>query len=56
MTLTLLHSEWPKLFGVLAVLSVLGLKGQYKIIFRFILNFTEMIQVTDAFIIMQAQL
>ena len=24
--LTLLHSEWPKLYGVLAVLSVNGLK------------------------------
>ena len=24
--LTLLHSEWPKLYGVLAVLSAIGLK------------------------------
>ena len=26
MGLTLLHSEWPKLYGVLAVLSAIGLK------------------------------
>ena len=25
--LTLLHSEWPKLYGVLAVLSAIGLRG-----------------------------
>ena len=25
--LTLLHSEWPKLYGVLAILSAKGLKG-----------------------------
>ena len=25
-TLTLLHSEWPKLYGVLAFLSAIGLK------------------------------
>ena len=24
--LTLLHSEWPKLYGVLAILSAVGLK------------------------------
>ena len=24
---TLLHSEWPKLYGVLAVLSAIGLKN-----------------------------
>ena len=26
-SLTLLHSEWPKLLGVLAVLSAIGLNG-----------------------------
>ena len=26
--LTLLHSEWPKLYGVLAVLSAIGLKAR----------------------------
>ena len=26
LTLTLLHSEWPKLYGVLAVLSAIGLR------------------------------
>ena len=25
MTLTLFHSEWPKLYGVLAILSAIGL-------------------------------
>ena len=28
--LTLLHSEWPKLHRVLAVLSAKGLKGQFE--------------------------
>ena len=32
-TLTLLHSERPKLYGVLAVLSAIGLKVYYKILF-----------------------
>ena len=26
LTLTLLHSEWPKLYGVLAILTAVGLK------------------------------
>ena len=28
--LTLLHSEWPKLYGVLAILSAKGLKESMK--------------------------
>ena len=28
--LTLLHSEWPKLYGVLAILSAIGLKYVVK--------------------------
>ena len=27
--LTLLHSEWPKLYGVLAILSAIGLKQNF---------------------------
>ena len=30
-TFTLLHSEQPKLYGVLAVLSATGLKGEYAL-------------------------
>ena len=28
--LTLLHSEWPKLYGVLAILSAIGLNKVYS--------------------------
>ena len=31
-TLTPLHSEWPKLYGVLAVLSAIGLKNAENLI------------------------
>ena len=30
LSLTLLHSEWPKLYGVLAVLSAIGLKAFFS--------------------------
>ena len=29
LSLTLLHSEWPKLYGVLTILSAIGLKSSY---------------------------
>ena len=32
--LTLLHSEWPKLYGVLAVLSAIGLKQVSVAVYR----------------------
>ena len=33
--LTLLHSEWPKLYGVLAILSAIGLKLLFlRILFK----------------------
>ena len=34
--LTLLHSEWPKLYGVLAILSAIGLKEGICFKFSFI--------------------
>ena len=30
MLLTLLHSEWPKLYGVFAILSAVGLKVEHR--------------------------
>ena len=32
--LTLLHSEWPQLYGVLAILSAVGLKWLYTLFFH----------------------
>ena len=29
-SLTLLHSEWPKLYGVLAILSAIGLISEWS--------------------------
>ena len=37
--LTLLHSEWPKLYGVLAILSAIGLKS--TVFYRFINIFLD---------------